>query len=817
MRLYAETRASPGASGNAGALAKTGMYVYNMLMKYRFTLSLFILLALLSAVLGGCALNPTVRASVAVQETPEPCIAVANTPIRTAEPIVEPTATPKVYKPIEFGDDVRGITVSEVMISGKAVHVHGQAAGFIELRNSGTEPVSLEGFCLSDHFNDPERYPLPAITLEPGEHYAFVLKGEGASEPYELPFLLSESDDGLQLFYAPERQAVRYTFSELPEKDVSVSPQPDGSMLWCAYATPGKKNAATYKTAEARQKGLLSHVYFSEISAEGAGWIELSNGARSSVSLRGWTWTDDPDEPKKESLSGRIEAGAQAVFRPSSLRLSRSGETLYLYDADGFLRDRFKTGVLEAALYQEAPFTLSISCADPNAVIYYTTDGNAPTEQSQRYSGPIEISTSTAVRALAVSPGKKASQETAVHFIFGVTHTLPVVYIDMDPARFKRLKSVPFDEGGLKEQPCYVAFYESDGRYGTSFPAGVKPRGNASISYAQKSMSLHLRTEYGQKSVRYDFWNTGVTGPYVALVLRNSGQDTNGCHLRDAFAQRASKNLRMDTQNTRPVVVYVNGEYYGVLDLNENMNKATFALRYGVDEDQVNIVQRNDYVNTGSADGFVALRRYAMTKNFSDDDVVAKFAEDLDIDAVTDYIIAQSFFGNYDIHNQNYWSSADGSVTWRPFLYDVDRCLNAESMRSNVLSMYFNPDGIVHNRKGDRIMMDMYCALKKNPAWRDAFLRRYAYLLCNDYSAETLLALFDEMVEEIRPEMERHTEKFGTPTSLESWEKNVTAMRQNIIDRYDVIVKNICSVFRITPEQWEEIIAPYRAGAPWEG
>ncbi len=39
--------------------------------------------------------------------------------------------------------------------------------------------------------------------------------------------------------------------------------------------------------------------------------------------------------------------------------------------------------------------------ADPKAIVFYTTDGSAPTPRSQRYAGPIVLSSKVKVRAMA--------------------------------------------------------------------------------------------------------------------------------------------------------------------------------------------------------------------------------------------------------------------------------------------------------------------------------------------------------------------------------------------------------------------------------
>ncbi len=54
------------------------------------------------------------------------------------------------------------------------------------------------------------------------------------------------------------------------------------------------------------------------------------------------------------------------------------------------------------------PFQIEIKCADADAKIFYTLDGSSPTENSTLYNSPINISTNTTVKAVAVENGKSS-------------------------------------------------------------------------------------------------------------------------------------------------------------------------------------------------------------------------------------------------------------------------------------------------------------------------------------------------------------------------------------------------------------------------
>lgn len=62
------------------------------------------------------------------------------------------------------------------------------------------------------------------------------------------------------------------------------------------------------------------------------------------------------------------------------------------------------------------PFIKETECsitAANNAVVYYTTNGQEPNIESNKYSGPIQITNSTTIKAIAVSNGKASKTVTA--------------------------------------------------------------------------------------------------------------------------------------------------------------------------------------------------------------------------------------------------------------------------------------------------------------------------------------------------------------------------------------------------------------------
>ena len=65
-----------------------------------------------------------------------------------------------------------------------------------------------------------------------------------------------------------------------------------------------------------------------------------------------------------------------------------------------------------------APLTVNISDVTSGAVIYYTVDGSSPTTVSDVYSGPISVSGTTTINAMAIAPGYSASVVAAATYTF---------------------------------------------------------------------------------------------------------------------------------------------------------------------------------------------------------------------------------------------------------------------------------------------------------------------------------------------------------------------------------------------------------------
>ena len=777
--------------------------------------------------------------------------------------IPKPTEEPE---PVFTGLDGK-VIISEVLPSNaySLTDRDGDRNDWVELYNTTSSDISLNGWYLSDS-NNFRKWAFPETVVIPANGYLLVFLSGKESNESELHASFSAGEgESITLFNSAD-----YTYDQLrietSKSNISVGRDEDSGIVYYTEPTPLAPNGHARKEAESIGFFPYDSVFISEVSAihqrgsDEDDWIELFNGGSDTIDLDGCYLTDDYDVPDKYELSGlKLHAGEYITVSVSrysdSFSISPSGETIYLIDRDQkTILDSFETGVQrlgmssgriesdpsirrvfftsptkgaanhspyeqgytseptfsETQLYHESAFELTLSCLQQDAEIYYTTNGSAPSTKSTRYTGPIKIAKNTAVRAIAVCGGLMDSEIITYTFLFEKPHTVPVVCISMDPDDFKTVYKVT-EHSKIKERKCYVNYYESDGFIGTSFPCDIKAKGRGTLGYSQKSYTLGLRAAYGQRTVKYPFFPDYEFTEFGALALRNAGQDHGQARMRDTFVSRACVGLNVDVANSRNVVVYINGVYNGLYDLDEELNSKYLETHYGVDPDTVNTIMRNgSTAMKGEKGEFKTLFNYAKDANLSSESKYQDFLQYVDEDYFIDYVICRTFMLETDTFNQKYWRTTDYRIRWRPILYDLDYCFMS-GVNRDIMHIYFNKGG-TPAAHGSLTYFYFTVALKTNATFRQKFVERYVEVVYTQFTSERLLSLFDQVVAEMEPEMQRHIAKWKTPSSMSKWQKEVQTLRKKVAERPNVVLEQVRKEFNVSKDEMNALIAKYSRG-----
>lgn len=460
--------------------------------------------------------------------------------------------------------------------------------------------------------------------------------------------------------------------------------------------------------------------------------------------------------------------------------------------------------------YLEGGGKVSITC--PGATIRYTTDGSAPTASSPVYQGEIAVSKNITIRARAFMDGRLPSEDSAGSYLVGRRHAMPVIFLSTDPANLFDYNTGILEKGpgytdtfphtGANfwkdwERPVHFEYVDENGVAQLEFNAGVKVFGQYSRAMDQKSLSINLRDRYGPKEFCYPlFGQDAATNVYSELVLRNAGQDGSHAHLRDAFVARTIKGQAdVDFMDYRPVVVYINGEYYGLYDLREKICESYVSNRTGADEDTIDMIKGESILMSGSLTAYKELLQYVKTHDLSKQENYDHVASLVDVDELIDYWIAISFFGNTDTGNIKFYRERADGAKWRWVVFDQDWALWPGTHTWNMVEEIINPNG---HGVGHMFSTDLMRGLMHNTAFRDKFISTYGKRLKTTYSTERLLSVYDAMVAEIRAEMPAHFERWPGLGNMATWEAKCRILRGIIEKRTAQIRQNVIETFSCT-------------------
>jgi len=501
--------------------------------------------------------------------------------------------------------------------------------------------------------------------------------------------------------------------------------------------------------------------------------------------------------------SGRSESGGNRVFFEWATPGAANRAPFYR----GYALDpQFSA----AGGYYEEPLELYLTSRSPDAVIRYTLDGSEPTGDSPLYSGPILLTSTTVVRAKAFEDGRLPSRTVTHTFLMEPRHTLPVVSIAVDPADMWDPETGIYEMGpnaseefpylGANfwqdiEKPIHMEYFDEEGKLGFSLDAGFKIFGAYSRAMDQKSFAIFARDRYGQDEIVYPlFPDKPLLYRFESIVLRTSGQDATLTKIRDSMMARLVKDTGLDYQAYRPVVLYIDGQYWGLYNIREKVNEAYLASNHGVDPDDIDLLEGNSRVKAGDAEDYEELLKFVKTHDMSLKENYEAVKQRIDIQNYIDYQCAIIYFGNTDTGNIRYWRERSPNGKWRWIVYDQD--WGFFNVEQNTLWYVTNPQGTGVGLKFSTALM---VNLLKNEEFKNEFIQRFAYHLNHTFKTEHVLAVIDEMAKAIEPEMPRHLSRWGG--SMKSWHKQVEVLRDFARRRPEILKGYFQRKFNLSKEE----------------
>ena len=744
-------------------------------------------------------------------------------------------------------DDTPAVRISEMMYKNHATlqDADGDFSDWFELENTSNRVVRLKGWSVSDGKTVWD-FPADATIPRGGVRVVFASrKDTTVSGELHTSFALGEGET-LYLIAPGGTIADRAACDpELPADHV-LRRENGGELTESVWATPGYPNTAAGYAAFCESRKTESPLVIYEaavyndtfaLKGEYYDWVEIKNVSKKSVKLSDYCLSDDRREPEKWSLPNRTLAKGQSILiyctgeeNPTTgnglranFALNASSETLYLTkkgesvaadyvwlhdipygysmgrtDAENgffYLRRQTPNEPNETDAYRyiseapaanrepgvyEAGRTVRVKLAAAGD-IYYTTDGSAPTEESTPYTGAITVDKTTVLRAVAVEEGGAPSPALTLDFFIGEEHTLPVLSLVTDsPRRFSEIY-----EGNVKDRECAgnLSFYAPEGSF--SIGCGVEMKGHTSLFAPKKSLGVSFRGCYGAETLAYDIFGEGPA-EFSELSIR-AGQDYSSTVFRNELMQELCAELDTTvTQRSRYCVLYINGEYWGIYCLKDDITRQYYANLTGTAKEDVTML--SSPVPQSAAVYTEALGLWKDT-SLTREEAYERFCAAVDMDGFIDWVLLEGYCANVDIKsNLRYLRTGDGP--WQIVFYDLDWAFQT---RNNCFFNLIGPEQTAQIAPTIRWLFGI-------DGFKERLLTRYADLTETTLSDGHVTEKIDEFRALLAPEMARERARWSG--TVGAWEESVDALRANIADGYAAhTVRNLCSILGVGEEE----------------
>ena len=613
---------------------------------------------------------------------------------------------------------------------------------YIEVTNTSNETINLHDYYLSNNDKYIYKWRFPNYKLASGESYLVITdklnkdNHTSFSLKHKTGNVILSSYDGVieNVLYENLTNGVGY----IKENNKWIQ----GNNL-----TPGYNNSTEtelfQKEMDKNKNELIinelmssNNIYLAQNGNQYYDWIELYNNTNNNIKLSDYSLTTDYDD-KKMYVLPEIELPAKSYYilmasgstalsndlvKHTNFKLS-TGTGLFLFKNNKLIDSSYiysipkgysyGRGVEYGHYYYSVPTPLNVNSNGlmrvtynptpdvaggvfnnvSNVVVkfdnkydtYYTLDGSTPTNYSYHYDNPLYLDRTTVVKAVSYIDGVRMGDVVTNSYIINENHALPVMSVSLDSSKFNTIQSYIYDDYLVD---AHAELYEVNKSF--NIDCNMKLYGGDSRRWSKKSYALKF--DYG--NLHYKVFDDKNIYEFNGLVLRSGSQDQNNAIIRDEFASSmAYKYGGIDAQANKPVVLYINGNFWGVYYLREKINDNFIQNNYNVNG-QVNITNCNYFVEHGTNDDIKNIRNFIASHDMSNDNNYNYVANYLDIDNYIDFWVFEFIVNNTDIHNYRYYNNAlinGGKI--RMILYDLDYSMYANAGSDYLYYIQYPNDG----------------------------------------------------------------------------------------------------------------------------
>jgi hypothetical protein len=511
----------------------------------------------------------------------------------------------------------------------------GDHSDWLEIYNRSQSRVNLGGWALTDDPAQPQKWPLPDMTLDSDEYLLVFASGKNrtSTKPdvvMHTNFKLSKTGEFLALHNIIEDKFMDAIEPQYPEQFRDISYGRYGNDLDFAFLTrptPGFPNdiaSVRLDTVAPVQFSVERGIYDAPLL------VKLTSETRGAT-IR---YTTDGSTPSE--INGAIYAKPipvdtttllrAAVFKPNS-RPSPVATHSYI-----FLEDVLTQPATPAGFTPHWGTQLSVSQG--------LASGSLMTAD---YEMDPDIVNDPEFKNMA----KQGLQ------------SIPTLSLVMNGQNFDHLYTHLEDRGKSSEQPVSVEFISPDGsESGFQINAGIRPQGNPTSP--KQSFRLLFKGEYGASKLVYPLFSDSSVTRFDSLLLLAGGNDSFGgptstkpnfTYVRNPWLRGSQLAMSNLGPHDRFVHLYLNGLYWGVYTMTERPDASFMASYLGGEKEDWFVADREgpmDKNGAGRLDDLFNLVSLSSRAGSNPDQlapILTEIANSLDPAHFSDYLILNWYAG----------------------------------------------------------------------------------------------------------------------------------------------------------------------------
>ncbi len=426
---------------------------------------------------------------------------------------------------------------------------------------------------------------------------------------------------------------------------------------------------------------------------------------------------------------------------------------------------------------------ISLSVSSPTAEIRYTLDGSIPDMLSAEYSGAVEISITTVLRTRVYDMQYLPGDVITNTFIIDENSNLAIISVAIDPEFLwddtvgiyvagvngipGMASSTPKNWNQDWERPINIEFFSTEDNLGFNKQAGMKIYGYASRKGAQKPFSFYMKSKYGDDYLDYQLFKDKPSHKYKRFILRNRGQRSSAqLKLNDVMMQAVITDVNnLDDQAYEPVVLFLNGEYWGIYSLREKLDNFYPESNFGKDPDEIDLLEHGlAHANSGDTFHYSNMVDFLEQNDMSLDENYEYIKTQIDIDEYINYQITEIYSSNVDwpANNIKYWRPKTINGIWRWMLYDMDNAF--EFANRNSLAYATATNGPPWPNPPYSTFL--FRKLLDNGDFTNQFIHQFASHMNITFEPQRIIDIANAINLEIESEKPKHAIRWGASTTM---------------------------------------------------